>query len=60
MNGIDIFDISSVYDASTADGIWYRENATGPGDEGVPTPRVDFCLVAASASDSSSHNMCVK
>ena len=57
MTEIDIFDISSVYNTSTPDGIWYKQNATGQGNEGLPTPRVEFCLVAASAADNSSHNM---
>lgn len=57
MTEIDVFDISSIYNISTPDGIWYKQNATNHNATDVPSPRVDFCLVVASAQDSSSHNI---
>ena len=48
---IDIFDIASL---SSGDGDgWYQQNTTG----NAPEPRADFCVVAASAPDNSSHQM---
>ena len=51
MDAIDVFDISTLYDppGNTTSG-WYRQLATGD----VPAPRVDFCIVYASATDGSS------
>ncbi|KAL1647407.1 hypothetical protein SLS58_002735 [Diplodia intermedia] len=40
-------------DDFTANSTWYRQSATGD----IPPPRSDFCIVAASAPDNSSHNM---
>ena len=57
MTEIDVFDVNSIYNTSTPDGVWYKQNATGQNATEVPSPRVDFCLIAASAQDSSSHNM---
>lgn len=53
MDEIDIFDISSYYNASLPAGTWYKQTTSGD----TPDPRVDFCLVVASAPDGSSHNM---
>ena len=53
MDEIDIFDVASMYDPTTPDGVWYKQKATGD----VPSGRLDFCVVLASAPDSSSHNM---
>ena len=53
MNVIDIFDVSSYYDASTPNGTWYKQNTTGD----TPPGRIDFCLAVVSALDGSSHNM---
>ena len=53
MNEIDIFDVSSYYNASVPAGTWYKQTTSGD----TPAPRVDFCVVAASAPDGSSHNM---
>ena len=57
MTEIDVFDVASIYNTSTPDGVWYKQNATGQNATEVPSPRVDFCLIAASSQDSSSHNM---
>ena len=57
MTEISIFDIASIYNTSTTDGVWYQQNSTNQFANEVPSPRVDFCLVVASAQDSSSHNM---
>ena len=53
MAEIDIFDIGSLYNESTPDGVWYKQSASGE----VPLGRVDACVALASASDGSSHNM---
>ena len=53
MDVIDIFDISSYYNASLPAGTWYKQSTSGD----TPDMRVDFCVVAASAPDGSSHNM---
>lgn len=53
MSDIDIFDIGSMYNKSTPDGIWYKQTASGD----VPLGRLDSCLALASAPDGSSHNM---
>lgn len=51
MEMIDIFDIDrGVYGGN---GGWHSQNTTGD----IPEPRVDHCLVAASAPDNSSHNI---
>ncbi|KAF7166483.1 hypothetical protein CNMCM6106_002294 [Aspergillus hiratsukae] len=49
---IDIFDISSVFEGDD-NGIWYSQKASGD----IPDGRTDFCLVAVSAKDNSSHNI---
>ncbi|KAF4253989.1 hypothetical protein CNMCM8812_003815 [Aspergillus fumigatus] len=49
---IDIFDISSVFEGDD-NGIWYAQKASGD----IPAGRTDFCLVAVSAKDNSSHNI---
>ena len=54
MDAIDVFDISTLYDPpSNITSGWYRQLATGD----VPAPRVDFCIVYASATDGSSRNI---
>ncbi|OJJ29700.1 hypothetical protein ASPWEDRAFT_122305 [Aspergillus wentii DTO 134E9] len=50
MEYIDILDVSSL---STSNGTWYRQKASGD----IPSSRLDFCLVAVSAADNSSHNI---
>ena len=57
MADVAVFDVASLYNASTPDGFWYKQNATGQNAIDVPGPRVDFCLIVASAPDASSHNM---
>lgn len=54
MNEVGVFDIASLYNTSASDGTWYIQNTTSTA---VPAPRVDFCLLVASAPDSSSHNI---
>lgn len=53
MDSVDIFDIASYYNSSTPDGTWYKQNVTGD----IPPGRIDHCLMLASASDNSSHNL---
>ena len=53
MNEIDVFDVSSYYNASVPAGAWYKQTTSGD----TPAPRVDFCAVVASAPDGSSHNV---
>ena len=53
MNAIDVFDVSSYYNTSTPDGVWYKQTTSGE----TPQGRIDFCTILASASDGSSHNM---
>ena len=53
MNQIDVFDTSSLYNSSTPDGTWYKQNTTGD----LPASRLDFCLVLATSADKTSHNM---
>ena len=53
MDQIDIFDVASYYNASTPDGMWYKQRATGD----IPRRRLDHCLILASAPDDSSHNL---
>lgn len=54
MSTIDIFDIASIYSGSSNG--WYQQNTTGS----APDPRVDFCVVAISAPDNSSHQLYVR
>ena len=64
MDEVDIFDVSSLYNISTPDGVWFQQTTTGHNNitnqantTNVPSARVDFCAVILSAPDSSSHNM---
>ena len=57
MDEVDIFDVSSLYDPTTPDGVWYKQKTTGENATDLPSGRVDFCVTMASASDLSSHNM---
>lgn len=54
MDEIDLFDIASLDNPSTPDGIWYKQKASGTV---IPGGRLDFCLFFAAAPDDSSHNM---
>lgn len=56
MDSIDIFDIATITNASSSNSTaagWYRQLATGD----IPEPRVDFCIISASASDHSSQTI---
>ncbi len=53
MATIDIFDIGSLANEDTPDGVWYTQTASGD----VPLGRLDACVALASAPDNSSHNM---
>ena len=53
MNEIDIFDIGSMSNASTLDGVWYKQTTSGQ----TPPGRQDFCIVLASSTYPSAHNM---
>ncbi|KAL6715932.1 hypothetical protein ACLMJK_006894 [Lecanora helva] len=55
MNVIDVFDVASYYSSSTPDGVWYRQSTSGE----TPDGRIDFCVIQASATDGSSHNLYV-
>ncbi|KAF2493487.1 hypothetical protein BU16DRAFT_81154 [Lophium mytilinum] len=55
LDTVDVFDISSYVDHPETNGTWYNQTTTGE----IPEPRIDFCVVAASALDNSSHHMCV-
>ncbi|KAK2797437.1 hypothetical protein FQN51_008470 [Onygenales sp. PD_10] len=52
MDEVIIFDINSLYNGDN-NGTWYKQKVTGA----IPEPRIDFCLVAISAPDNSSHNI---
>ncbi|KAI9778897.1 MAG: hypothetical protein M1839_007860 [Geoglossum umbratile] len=51
MRFIDVFDVASLDDGP--DGTWYTQQTSGD----FPDPRVEPCLVVASAPDNSSHNI---
>jgi hypothetical protein len=55
MNQVNIFDVSSLSspDSSSSSNGWYTQTIAGT----VPDPRIDFCLVLASAPDNSSFNI---
>lgn len=53
MDQIDIFDIASLDNPSTPDGVWHKQKADG----NIPDGRVDSCLFMAAAPDKSSYNM---
>lgn len=53
MDLVHIFDVASLDDPSTPDGIWYNQKVTGD----IPKSRLDHCLVLVSSQDGSSHNM---
>jgi hypothetical protein len=50
---VDVFDIDSYLQNPDSNGTWYSQNATG----NVPEPRIDFCTVAVSSADNSSHHI---
>ncbi|CZR65155.1 related to cell wall anchored protein [Phialocephala subalpina] len=53
LQSVDIFDVGSLNNASTPDGVWYSQRTSGS----TPSPRIDACLVAAPAPDNSSYNI---
>ena len=55
MNEVNIFDLTSLSnpDSITTSNGWYTQSITGS----VPDPRVDFCIVLATAPDKSSFNI---
>ena len=50
---MDLFDIGSYLRDPDRNGTWYSQKTTGE----VPKPRIDFCTVAISAPDNSSHHI---
>ncbi|KAF2036777.1 hypothetical protein EK21DRAFT_83707 [Setomelanomma holmii] len=50
---VDVFDIESYLNEPSSNGSWYSQNTTGD----VPAPRIDFCTVAISTPDNSSHHI---
>jgi hypothetical protein len=50
---VDVFDIDSYLQDPNSNGTWYSQKTTGD----VPKPRIDFCTVAISAPDNSSHHI---
>ncbi|KAK8055646.1 hypothetical protein PG993_000873 [Apiospora rasikravindrae] len=52
MNQVSIFDVASIGTSNTANG-WVSQTIAGA----APQPRVDFCVVSASAPDDSSFNI---
>lgn len=48
-----MFDINSYLEDPSSNGTWYSQKTTGD----VPPPRIDFCTVAISAPDNSSHHI---
>ncbi|KAL8694883.1 MAG: hypothetical protein Q9218_000547 [Villophora microphyllina] len=54
MDKVNVFDVSSIYDNRVATGgSWYEQSVTGD----IPQKRVDFCLILARATDTSSANI---
>jgi hypothetical protein len=50
---VDVFDVGSLDNADTPNGVWYSQNTTGV----APVPRIDACLVVITAPDNSSYNI---
>jgi hypothetical protein len=50
---VDLFDIGSYFRDPDSNGTWYSQKTTGE----VPKARIDFCTVAISAPDNSSHHI---
>ena len=53
MDTVHVFDIASLQNSKTPDGVWYAQNTSGQ----APAPRMHHCLIAVSAPDNSSHNI---
>lgn len=52
MNQVTIYDVAAAYGSDSASG-WYTQQTSGI----APEPRVDFCVVLATAPDNSSQNI---
>ena len=50
---IEVFDIAPYLRDPASNGTWYVQATSGD----IPSPRIDFCTIVASAPDNSSHNM---
>lgn len=48
-----MFDINSYLETPSNNGTWYQQNTTGD----IPQARINFCTVAVSAPDNSSHHI---
>jgi hypothetical protein len=53
MSSVEIFDVGSLNNASTPNGVWYSQQTSGQ----APAPRIDACAVAVAAPDNSSYNI---
>ncbi|KAJ5733904.1 cell wall anchored protein [Penicillium malachiteum] len=51
-DSVDFFDVASINTTNSSVN-WYTQSTTGD----IPDPRTDFCVIAASAPDNSSHNI---
>ncbi|KAJ5621744.1 hypothetical protein N7528_006527 [Penicillium herquei] len=51
-DSVDFFDVASI-NTTNSSVTWYTQSTTGD----IPDPRTDFCVIAASAPDNSSHNI---
>lgn len=54
-NTVEVFDLGSYLRSPTENGTWYSQPTSG----NIPSARIDFCTIIASAPDNSSHNMYV-
>lgn len=50
---VDVFDINSYLQNPKSNGSWYQQETNGD----IPPARIDFCTVAMSAPDNSSHHI---
>ncbi|EOA85557.1 uncharacterized protein SETTUDRAFT_161884 [Exserohilum turcica Et28A] len=50
---VDVFDINSYLQNPDSNGTWYSQKTNGE----IPAPRIDFCTVAISSADNSSHHI---
>lgn len=53
MDQVHVFDVASLDDPKSPNGVWYSQIVTGD----IPKARLDHCLVLVSSQDGSSHNM---
>jgi hypothetical protein len=64
MTSIWVFDVASMDDPKTPNGVWYEQKALGSSggtvlQQDIPSPRSDFCLAGLWTPDGSSYNMYV-